>query len=146
MGGFKYILVYAASGCVWALIAYVLAGAEGGIIWGGMVASPVIGVLVGLLVQRLQGLSTGSRAVVSLANLYLAACLFGVAVGVYDLATGVNAGPGWRRIPSAVVMQDVLGILWGLTFTGYFLLLWPLSYVNHALVWNLARRDRRNRR
>ena len=121
------------------MIVYVLWGAEGDIIWGGMLASPVIGVLVGLVVERLHGLSTPSRVVVSLADLYLAACLFGIAVGVYDLLTGINAGPGWQRIPSAVVIQDVLAVLWGLTFTGYLLFLWPLSYANHVLVWNLAR-------
>jgi hypothetical protein len=25
--------------------------------------------------------------------------------------------------------------LWGLTFTGYFFVLWPLSFFNHRLVW-----------
>jgi hypothetical protein len=33
-------------------------------------------------------------------------------------------------------------VLLGLTFTGYFLVLWPLSYLNHALVakaWDAAR-------
>jgi hypothetical protein len=37
------------------------------------------------------------------------------------------------------------GILLGLTSTGYFLVLWPLSYLNHALVaraWNAARETR----
>lgn len=136
----KRILVYATCGCVWALIANVLAR---GMVWGGMLASPFIGILAGLLVERLHGLSPARRVLVSLASLYLAACLFGVAVGVFDLLTGVNAGPGWRRIPSAVVIESVLGVLWGLTFTGYFLLLWPLSYANHVLVWNLAKRQPR---
>ena len=140
MGTPKRILVYGACGCIWALIANVLAG---GIVWGGMLASPFIGVLVGVLVERLHALSPPRRVLVSLASLYLAACLFGVAVGVYDLLTGVNAGPGWRRIPSAVVIQSLLGVLWGLTFTGYVLLLWPLSYANHLLVWNLAKRQPR---
>ena len=136
----KRILVYAICGCLWGLIANALAG---GIVWGGMLASPFIGILVGVMVERLHGLSTPKRVLISLASLYLAACLFGVAVGVFDLLTGVNAGPGWRRIPSAVVIQSALGVLWGLTFTGYFLLLWPLSYANHVLVWNIARHQPR---
>jgi hypothetical protein len=31
--------------------------------------------------------------------------------------------------------QYVLGVLWGLTFTGYFLVLRPLSFFKHRLVW-----------
>jgi hypothetical protein len=33
-----------------------------------------------------------------------------------------------------LVLDPVMGAFFGLTYTGYFLLLWPLSYVNHALV------------
>ncbi len=42
----------------------------------------------------------------------------------------------------AAGIDPVRGVLLGLTFTGYFLVLWPLSYLNHALVaraWNAAR-------
>ncbi len=32
--------------------------------------------------------------------------------------------------PGRVVEESVLGVLGGITFTGYFVLLWPLSFVN----------------
>jgi hypothetical protein len=37
---------------------------------------------------------------------------------------------------SAVLIEDLLGILWGLTFGGYALVRWPLSFFNHRLVWD----------
>ena len=76
------------------------------------------------------------RALHALAALYLAAALFGLAVGVADLV--LLDAPGRR--PIAVVLQSVQGVLWGLTFTGYVLLLGPLSYANHALVARAVRR------
>jgi hypothetical protein len=133
----------AASGCAWGAIAYLLAGRMVGKgIWGGVLVSPVIGVLVGLTAARLRKLPAGGRAFVSLVGLYGATCLFGLAVGVGDLATGVNRGEGWHRIPGAVIMQSAVGFLWGLTFMGYIVVLWPLSYLNCWLIWKQA--DARN--
>jgi hypothetical protein len=70
----------------------------------------------------------------SLASLYVAAAIFGLGMGVYDLATG----RGGRRA-TGVVLQTVSATLWGLTVPGYFIVLWPLAYANHAFlarVWN----------
>ena len=129
-------LLSAVSGCVWGAIAYLLTGRNAGMaIWWGVLASPFIGVLVGLAAARLRKLPAGGRAFVSLVGLYGATSLFGLVVGLGDLATGVNSGEGSHRIPSAVIIQSVLGFLWGLTFTGYIVVLWPLSYVNHLLIW-----------
>ena len=72
-------------------------------------------------------------AFASLVGLYVAVSLFGLAVGVYDLATGDIE----HRIASAVVIQAVLGVLWGVTFTGYVVILWPLAYLNHILLWRV---------
>lgn len=36
---------------------------------------------------------------------------------------------------SATPIEHVLAVLWGLTFGGYALVLWPLSFFNHRLVW-----------
>jgi hypothetical protein len=36
---------------------------------------------------------------------------------------------------SAALIELVLAVLWGLTFGGYALVLWPLSFFNHRLVW-----------
>jgi len=73
-------------------------------IWGGVLVSPLIGVLVGLTAARLHKLPAGGRAFVSLVGLYGATFLFGLAVGLGDLATGVNRGEGSHRIPGAVIM------------------------------------------
>lgn len=47
----------------------------------------------------------------------------------------------WSRGFEALVSGPIAGTLLGLTYTGFVLLLWPVSYVNHALVgraWNQA--------
>jgi hypothetical protein len=75
-----------------------------------------------------------ARALLALVSLYVAAAFFGVAIGLYDVLAGVNSGSGHARIPSAVVIQSVLAVLWGLTFTGYVLILWPLAYLNHVFL------------
>ena len=120
------------SGCVWAVIAFVLGyGSFERLILGGLLASPLIGLAVGGIAARFKPNSTVRRAVLSLLDLYLAAGLFGLGVGVFDAATG---HPG--RIQSAVVVQSIFGVIWGVTFTGYVFILWPLAYLNHALLWN----------
>ena len=60
------------------------------------------------------------RLVVAAADLYLGAYLFLWVVGI----------------------DPVLGIVWGLTFNGAFLVLWPLAYANLWLVsraWGTSR-------
>ena len=73
---------------------------------------------------------------VALANLYLAVWLFLMATSAVKLVVGEV---GWSRGFEAFVSGPILGALLGLTYTGFVLLLWPLSYVNHTLVsraWN----------
>ena len=66
------------------------------------------------------------RTVLSLVVLYVAV---GLAMGLYELAR--DAG---HTTPMAVITQDVLASWWGITVTGYVLLLWPLAYLNiHVL-------------
>ena len=38
----------------------------------------------------------------------------------------------------AVVEESVLGVLWGITLTGYFVLLWPLSFLNFQVLPRFA--------
>lgn len=121
----------ALSGCGWGLIAYFIGHAAFGHgIWGGIVAAPLIGVLIGHLSKSIEEKPRPVQVVASLLDLYLAAICFAAATAVFDLAWGP------RHVPfPAVLMQHVLAVLWGLTLTGYFLVLWPLSFFNHRLVW-----------
>ena len=121
----------ALSGCGWGLVAYFIGHAAFGHgIWGGIVAAPLIGVLIGHLSKSSEAKSLPVQIGVSLFDLYLAAMCFAVASAVFNFVWG----PRHMPFPT-VLMQHVLGVLWGLTFTGYFLVLWPLSFFNHRLVW-----------
>ena len=86
--------------------------------------------IMGAATIRWCRLSTSLRIAATLLSLYVAAALFGLGVGVYDwLAVDIP-----NRIPYAVVVQAVLAFLWGLTFSGYLVLFWPLAYLNHWLL------------
>lgn len=105
---------------------------------GGLVAAPLIGLLMGSLARKFSRLGQPARIAVALANLYLAVWLFLMASNVVALLVG--AVP-WSRGFEALVWSPIVGTLAGLTYTGFVLLLWPVSYVNHALVgraWNQA--------
>ena len=135
---YKYALLSCVSGAVWGCIVALMAfSAIPYAIWGGLIAGPAIGLLIGLATRPWCRLPTALRIPATLLSLYLAAALFGLGVGVYDwLAVDIP-----YRIPSAVVLQAVLAFLWGLTFTGAVLVLWPLAYLNH---WLLARMCRQS--
>ncbi len=119
------------SGCGWGLVAYFIGHAAFGHgIWGGIVVAPLIGVLIGHFSKSIEEKSRPVQVVASLLDLYLAAICFAAATAVFDFAWGP------REVPfPAALMQHVLVVLWGLTFTGYFLVLWPLSFFNHRLAW-----------
>lgn len=129
----RYTYLSILSGLGWGLlVAWLASGGFHGAVLGGVIASPVIGWLVGRLTRGWSRLSMLLRIGTVVVALYLAAALFGLFVGIFD----VLASEVPNRIPSAVVFQTVLGFLWGLTFTGYLLLLGPLAYAN---LWLLAR-------
>jgi CBS-domain-containing membrane protein len=129
----RTILISALSGCVWAVIAHFLVGDMAGI-EGAFAVSPVIGVIVGLATRGSRSRSIRGRALVSLLGLYLAVALFGLAVGITDVATNPNSGTGWHRNPGAVALQAVIGCVWGVTAAGWVVFLWPLAYGNVLLV------------
>jgi len=120
-----------ASGFLWGCLATVAAyNAVPRAVWGGLIVSPAIGCLIGAATMRWSDLALPLRIGVALLSVYVAAALFGLGVGLYDwLAVGTP-----NRIPSAVVAQAVLAFLWGVTFTGWFLLFWPLAYLNLRLL------------
>ena len=139
------VAIYAGMGCAWAIVAVVFGHPIGWLIWGGILISPLIGIAMGLIAEQFSGWSSlGGRLLVSLLSLYSSAALFGLGVGALDWFTGTNSGDGWRRIPIEVLRGSILGVWWGLTFTGYFLLLWPLSHASHIFVWTRAGNQRRS--
>jgi hypothetical protein len=70
-----------------------------------------------------------AQALLSLATLYIAVALFGLAVGIYDAARIIP-----NRASTEVIFQTLIAMLIGTTFTGYVLVLWPLAFLNHRLL------------
>jgi hypothetical protein len=102
-------------------------------VWGGVLASPVIGFVVGWLTLERFAVGSGRRRVViALAGLALGAALFGLAVGIADMV----AAPEQRTI--ATLLEGVAAILWGVFMTGFVIALWPLAYGTY---WLLTRLD-----
>ena len=123
------------AGAAWGIVAYLLAAkAFGPVIWGGVLAAPLIGLPVGRALhpwfERVEGYR---RGLVALASVYAGAIAFGLAVGLYDLVRG-----GTSRVALEVVLQAVLGTLWGATL--FIIALWPLAYGTH---WALERAGER---
>ena len=142
-----------ASGCLWAVIGFSIAWAWSPIrsgpfevlriFSGGLLAAPLIGMLVGVTSHRFSGFGFGMRVFVALASLYMAAWLFVVAAGVGVILLrggGYNLG-----VVSGLLKGSLLQAVVGLTYSGFVLFLWPLSYLNHELVgrqWKQAARTR----
>jgi hypothetical protein len=129
--GRKYLFLSGVSGVLWGCVVTVIAfDAAPRAIWGGLIASPLIGCMIGAATKRWSYLSLPLRVVVALVSVYVAAALFGLGVGLYDwLAVDIP-----NRIAYGVVVQAVLAFLWGLTFIGWCLVFWPLAYLNHWLL------------
>jgi len=126
----KYILLCALSGAVWSAPAWGFGHeAMPHAIWGGIIASPLIGIAAGFAYLPAYRLSSVKRCMSALGTLYLALVLFGLTAGVFDAARGA--------VPSRLIGQWLLIPALGVTFTGQVLLLWPLAYFNHWLLRNV---------
>lgn len=127
----KYCVMCLISGCLWALVACIMGIAlmGGSNIFGGIMVSPLIGLAVGILYRPACGLALAARIFLSLATLYLAVTLFGAASGVFGAFVSGPPGFKWEE-----VVETILATLWGVTLTGWLVVLWPLSFVNHTLV------------
>ena len=122
-----------ASGALWGGIVTLLAfDAFPRAIWGGLIASPMIGLAAATIIPLWSRRSAGTRVVMSLVAVYVSAALFGLAVGLCDwLVFDIP-----DRIPYAVVLQAVLAFMWGLTYMGLVFVFWPLAWLNY---WLLSR-------
>ena len=135
-----------ASGCGWAIVGLAIAwrlSAVGSTLYevisefsGGLVAAPMIGLFVGWLFRAFSNTGRPAQIGIALVALLLAAWLFLAGVGVAKL---ISEGASWSRWISVLVSEPLVGTFWGLIYTGYALLLWPLSYMNHVFIsrmWN----------
>jgi hypothetical protein len=104
---------------------------------GGLLVAPLIGIAAGYASLRFAEESVSMRVVFSLLSLYAAATLFGLGMGAFDLAFGNHDLSGWYG--PGVLLAPAGQVLFGITFMGFALALWPLAYANHALVARLAR-------
>jgi hypothetical protein len=122
---------------MWAVIAFFIGyQAFGHRIWGGIVIAPLIGILIGHLSWPLRSKPRWVQIVASLFFLYVAATCFALGTAVVP---AVNRSHDVRV--SATLIEHVLAVLWGLTFGGYALVLWPLAFFNHRLVWQADARQ-----
>lgn len=109
---------------------------------GGLLASPLIGVLAGMLYVPAYQRRSLIRVLAAGATLYVTATCFAAAGGFLDMITrGVSPmaafGTVWvplddngtnLRLGSSFITTPVSVTLWGLAFTGYVLILWPLAF------------------
>jgi len=142
----------AASGLAWGVLAYFLSRhwMHRYVVLGGVVAAPLIGVVVGAAYRRAYSLSRWKQFGISLVTLYLGASLFAIAGGMLDLVLRgrmehyIVQADGSRafgyRILSSAITTPLLGTLWGLTFGGYAVVLWPLAFANHRLLRSQGQR------
>jgi len=120
------------AGAAWGLVAYLLgADAFGPSIGPGLLASPLIGLMVAHLTHPGFARAEGwRRGLWSLASLYLGAMLFSVPIGLSEFLRRHATSPA----PLEVALEPLLGILWGITLTGFVIALWPLAHWTHWLI------------
>jgi hypothetical protein len=126
------------AGIGWGLLALLLGGrAFGHAVWAGVISAPAIAVVIGTTLQhRFEAATSWGRALLAFVSLYLGATLFAMATGIGSL---LGLGAGNRRFPTAL-LEPLLGTWWGITLTGFFLVLWPLAYATHWwLEWRTTR-------
>jgi hypothetical protein len=110
--------------------------------WAGLVVSPAIGMLVGWIAIRMRPPGRPAQALMALSCLYSAIGLFAAAVACWHLVTG-DAGrgqPGPGDNAALYVAGTVLSACRAVTFSGWVLLLFPMSMVSHVAIWSLASR------
>jgi len=129
------ILLTALSGLLWGLLAHELEVAPA--VRLAIPAGLCVGLVMGLLIRPLRDVDWPAAAAFSLIGLYVAVALFAALYSAIDLAASDQRLVTW---PS-VIAESMWTFTWGLSLSGYVLLLWPLSFANHALMWWYQRRS-----
>jgi hypothetical protein len=101
---------------------------------GGIVAAPLIGLLIGSISRRFSDLGRPARLWMALGDLYFATYLFLLASGVGQVVSGWITERHVQTMQQALALDPLMGALFGLTYTGFVIVLLPLSYWNHALI------------
>jgi len=127
---------FAVAGLAWGGFAWLLGRrAFGPELWGATLLSPLIGLLVGGLLQdRFERHQGWRRGAVALISLYVAATLFGIGLGIAAFLESFGGGAAFF----SRVAEHTLGVWWGITLTGFLLFLWPMTYATH---WYLEWRE-----
>jgi len=118
------------SGLIWGILgAWLSAGGVPSFRWFAVPGGILIGALIYRTSRWTYRASPWALLPTAAVTTVIAVALFGLAVGLVDLARGI---PG--RIPLAVVLQTVLGFLWGLLYSPLLWWLFLLALANHALL------------
>jgi heme/copper-type cytochrome/quinol oxidase subunit 3 len=141
----RLMLLASLSGIVWGVVGHVLVGdtnMAGGAL-AGLIVSPVIGLLIGLLAIRANPAGVVRQVLFALVGLYIAVALFAMTVGLWHVTVGWNMAPEVMRRSNraSALLNSILTALLGFTFSGWVVLLWPASVANHMLIWSQLRRS-----
>ena len=129
------------SGCLWALfglvVGVILQSGPGSSprravlsFTGGMIASPLIGLLMGQVSRVFQYVEVLMRIIIAGLSLYAASVLFVMASLLFQLVL-------FRRMPPPEFWANFWATSFGAAAIGFelsFVLLWPAAYLNHTLI------------
>jgi hypothetical protein len=101
---------------------------------GGLIAAPLIGLLMGTVSKPFRQMPLGIRMLVAGASLYLAVLLFVIASGLFSALR-------YGRMPQGFWFNSVMVAWVSLVWTWFFIVLWPLAYANHVLLSRLWSRQ-----
>lgn len=130
----RLLLVGSVSGALWGTAGYWIASDTSArdVAWIGLLVSPVIGIVISFLAAGFEPDTLMGQIGFAFLGLYLAVALFGMALEVADVRSLTLDVP--RRLMSAAV-----GAMVAITVYGAVLILWPLSIVNHLVIWSRPR-------
>ena len=130
------ILLAAACGWLWAWLGSFLSAATfDGLAEAAIPAGLIIGPAIYLLSRRYYRGSIRTLFGLAFFTTVIAVALFGLSVGLLDAFRDL---PG--RHPAEVILQPVMGFLWGLFLVPICWGLFPLAFATHALFRHLELR------